>query len=80
MQFDWKEHTKSDQLLFIQEQLTREEAQMFAAWTHNVVKWARTNLKKAQEQQSIQINKHYHELDFKAGDMIYIIRKDWVTD
>ena len=78
MHFDWKERTH--EAATIRERLTQEEAQAFASRAHDAVKWAHANLKKTQERQTAQANKHRRKPDFAVGDSVYITRRGWVTD
>lgn len=78
LHFDWENRTRNSATP--REQLTREEAQQFAKRAHEAVEFARQNLKKAQERQSQQANKHRREPDFNVGDHVYVTRKGWATD
>ena len=76
--FDWAERTRDAPTP--REQLTREEAQQFAARTHAAVEWARQNVAAAQQHQVKQANRHRREPDFHVGDSVYVRRKNWTSE
>ena len=78
LHFNWKEQTQSSST--VREQLTREKAQTFAIRTQNTVKWAKSNLKRAQNRMTHQLNKHWRESDFVVEDWVYVTRKGWTTE
>ena len=78
LHFNWKEQTQSSST--VREQLTREEAQTFAIRTQNAVKWAKSNLKRAQNRMTHQVNKHRMKPDFVVEDWVYVTRKGWITE
>ena len=78
LHFNWKEWTQFSST--VREQLTQKEAQTFVIRMQNTVKWAKSNLKWAQNRMTHQINKHWRELDFVVEDWVYITQKDWITE
>ena len=57
LHFNWKEQTQFSST--VREQLTREEAQTFVIRTQDTVKWAKSNLERAQNRMTHQANKHW---------------------
>ena len=78
LHFNWKEWTQS--FSTVREQLTQEEAQTFAIRTQNAVKWAKSNLERAQNRMTHQVNKHWRESDFVVEDWVYVTQKGWITE
>ena len=78
LHFNWKEWTQFSST--VREQLTWEKAQTFAIGTQNTVKWAKSNLKWAQNRMTHQINKHWRESDFVVEDWVYVTQKGWITE
>ena len=78
LHFNWKECTQSSGT--VREQLTREEAQAFAARAHDAIKWAKDNLQRAQDRMTAQANKHQREPDFGVDDWVYVMHKRWTTE
>ena len=78
LHFNWKEWTQFSST--VREQLTWEEAQTFAIRTQNAVKWAKSNLERAQNRMTHQANKHWREPDFVVEDWVYVTQKGWITE
>ena len=78
LHFNWKEQTQFSST--VREQLTREKAQTFVIRTQNAVKWAKSNLKRAQNRMTHQVNKHWRESDFVVEDWVYVTQKGWITE
>ena len=78
LHFNWKKWTQSSST--VREQLTQKEAQIFVIRMQNAVKWAKSNLERAQNRMTHQANKHRREPDFVVGDWVYVTRKGWTTE
>ena len=78
LHFNWKEWTQFSST--VREQLTWEEAQTFAIRTQNAVKWAKSNLERAQNRMTHQVNKRWRESDFVIKDWVYVTQKGWITE
>lgn len=68
------------------EKLNREEAQRYATRIYNAWTFAKQQLFKAQQRQSVQANKRRRPEDFgfnedtQIGDLVYITKRAWRTD
>jgi predicted aspartyl protease len=79
MHYDWnRRNIKEGQSSM--EKLNRQEAQQYATRMHDAWQFARQNLLKAQERQSMQANKKRRPEDFDVGDLAYVTKKSWRTD
>ena len=81
MSYDWKSRTADEDLekMPVKERLAREEAQVFARRTKEVIVWAQENLRQAQERQTYQANKHRRIPDFDVGDSVYLSKTNLRT-
>ena len=78
LHFNWKKWMQSFNT--VKEQLMHKKTQTFVIRAHNTVKWAKSNLKRAQNRMMNQTNKHWRESDFIVRDWVYVTQKDWSTE
>lgn len=62
------------------EKLNVEQAQAFATRMHEAWKFAKANMKSAQEKKERDVNKHRRSVDFSDGDKVWVSTKNWKTD
>ena len=77
MSFDWENHVVPSTP---KDKLSRDEAYALAHRMEDVWKFASENMKKAQEAQKVQADKHRREVDFDVGDHVWVSMKPWKTD
>lgn len=78
--FDWEERSRLVAPMPVTERMNRGMAQQFAKRCHDAVQWAKKNVLRAQERQSVQANKHRRPVDFDIGDSVYVKRKNWTSN
>jgi hypothetical protein len=74
--FDWK---PVEETLPAQVRIDREAAIQRARQMEDVWEFAQRQMKKAQEQQKRQADKHRREIDFEVGDNVWLLLKDYHT-
>jgi transposase InsO family protein len=70
--FDWKDASPPVNL-----KIDRQAAQALAHRMEEIWKHAKANMEHAQQQQKSQADKHRQEVDFKIGERVMVITKDW---
>ncbi len=78
MSFDWEPRVQGP--ISTTERLNREDAQRMAGRMEEVWNFARAQMKKAQERQKKQADKHQREVNFDVRDYIWVTMENWKTD